>query len=404
MLAPMSTTLVAGAHAGTLRQQSRVLWLDVLRALCAFQIVGFHWLRAAVKTSAAGVPSGCGLILQYRQLNFGVRGAMQCAAPHATDAGPLVLANRSLNLLFGAGWEAVFVFVLLSGTALSLSLSVRSRPISWPRWVGRRLKRILLPFYLVAGMLATCMLIGMAATSTSNSPLLHTLHAKILENVGPDVSGVVWSQLLLFDPHQRLGTAVFLAPAWWFVPAILLAYALFPLYMRLLRRLGQPLFLALGALISIASYTVLLRHHVQEFSWWFVVCNECFNFFLGILVGMLLRSEDGRKRAEHALGSPTLFAVSLLLLISGNVMNLYYVTYAFSSLVFTPSLCFSGAAVAYAIRNWRPVRALLQIDPFHLYLLHQPLAFPLILISEALFGRLRAAHGSPRSTLPFALL
>ena len=160
--------------------RERLIWLDVLRGLCAFEIVGFHWLRAATKVNLYAPQSGSrlheNLILTYRGVDGGISGAFQ----FFTAAGDGSFLHRvlvdTLGVLFGFGWEAVFVFVLLSGASLVLSTSERQMP-SWPKWIYRRAKRILLPYYIIASVVTVSMLGGLALSSLIHNQVSHLFSA-----------------------------------------------------------------------------------------------------------------------------------------------------------------------------------------------------------------------------------
>ncbi len=47
---------------------------------------------------------------------------------------------------FGFGWEAVNVFVLLSGLSLAISLGHSDRPSSWPSWIAEDESGFSFPF------------------------------------------------------------------------------------------------------------------------------------------------------------------------------------------------------------------------------------------------------------------
>jgi hypothetical protein len=382
----------AGAPESATRH--RVLWLDLLRLICAIEIVGFHWLRAATKTGAFASQLPENFILSYRQLDIGVLEAFHRLQMDSSTMWWHRSTYNAVGLLFGFGWEAVYVFVLLSGFSLALSLGQKGRPSSWLSWVGRRLKRVLFPFYLISIVVATLMFSAVAFSGSRSSAAFQEIHRKLTSNIGSDLVGLAWSQLVLIDPHAPFWQPFFLAPAWWFVPAILLAYALFPTYMWLLQRLGTSKFLILGAVISIVSYSASLRGWLPEFSWNFVVLNECFNFFLGIVLGRYMTTPQGRTSIEKWVRSPGLLSAALAVFIVGNICNLYRITYPVSSLLFTASLALCGAFVARIFTD-RHGSSFPQVDPYYLYLIHQPFAFPLIVVSQRLFGSIAVLVGLP---------
>ena len=159
----------------------RILWLDLLRLICAVEIVGFHWLRAAAKTGAFGGPQN--FILSYRMLNIGV--VEHFIASTWTSSSSLHRwTYDAIGLAFGFGWEAVNVFVLLSGLSLAISLGHSDRPSSWPSWIARRLKRILVPFYLVSIAAGALMFGALAFTGSRGSAALQQIHRKLMSNIG----------------------------------------------------------------------------------------------------------------------------------------------------------------------------------------------------------------------------
>ena len=150
-------------------------------------------------------------------------------------------------------------------------------------------------------------------------------------------------------------------------------------------RLGVARFLCLGAAISIVSYSLFLHWKTQEFNWWLVPTGECFNFFLGMTAGRYLSRSTGRRRMEAALRSPLFVSAAFVALLAGNICNQYRVTYPISSLAFTAPLAFCGAAMALWISKYRASSFLRRIDFYHLYLIHQPLAFPLLVLMIPIF-------------------
>lgn len=359
----------------------RIAWLDMLRALCAVEIVGFHWLRALVKTRALG-SGGDTFVTAYRQYHWGLsgfKGVLLSTAPSVH----LKLLENAVGICFEFGWEAVHLFVLLSGFSLALTVATRRETFpNWKDWMTKRAERILIPFYAISIPLVLLMEVLAHAVHVGATA---QLTQKLLQNGGGDTTGVIISQLLLVDPRKRLWIPVFLSPAWWFVPAILVGYLLFPLYYGLLKRLGAFRLLSIALAISVGSYCLIAKEHLLEWGWYFVGFNEAFNFCIGIVLGRMYSRPQGKADIESAFRAPGVLAIGIALAVLGNICNLYPASYPISSSIFTVGLLICGAYTSIKLASFRLAESFSHIDAYILYLLHQPFAFPLAVI----FAKLR---------------
>ena len=119
-------------------------------------------------------------------------------------------------------------------------------------------------------------------------------------------------------------------------------------------------------------------------------------FLSRLVVGRYMATARGSRAVETWIRSPLLkLPLALAAFIAGNACNLYYNTYPISSLLFTAALAFCGASVANFITRRSLRRSAPRVDPFNLYLLHEPFAFPLIVGSQILFGSFAVAVGLP---------
>ncbi len=354
----------------------RILWLDILRILCAVEIVGFHWLRAVVKAGALAQNMPFNFVLNYRQLSWGVRGLRLLFLSHNPSVFLRIIDNIT-GILFEFGWEAVHIFVLLSGFSLAMTLGRASLQISWRPWLFRRLERVLIPFYLVSLPLVLLML---GLLQASRHGLAKAFATKLMQNGGGDFPGILWAQLFLFDPRHHMLVPTFLAPAWWFVPAILVAYLVFPLIWFSLNKCGAPLTLALALCVSVLTYTAVEHQLLFEFGWYFAAFNEAFNFSLGIVLGKLYATQEGAAWIERQLRSRWVLAAAAGLAIIGNLCNLYLFTYPISSSLFTIGLTICGIWVARWLSKSSFWVWLSSVDSYVLYLVHQPFAFPIVML------------------------
>jgi peptidoglycan/LPS O-acetylase OafA/YrhL len=372
-------------------RSERLHWLDLTRILCALMILGIHWLRACYKVGLFGRGDPDNIVMDYQSHSGGLQ-----LFNHVLIAGngtaPSTWLTNLIGLFGGFGWEAVSALILISGFSLALSQhgAVLARG-AWWSWYGKRAKRILVPFYIVAFFFLT--LYGLAAVVL---PHLHgrfasAIGTKMLSQFHTPPLGVIFSHIFLVDPYNRDWSADFLAPAWWFVPAILLAYAAYPFAQAAIRSRASGLFMIGTALLSIVSFAAADAGVLSNETWYYIVLQESFNFALGIFIaGVWL----GPKRPvlERALDDPRVFAVAAIVFVIGNLANWSSEFRPFASMLYGPSLVVILAFLARRFALTRPSRALSAIDPYDLYLVHQPFAFPIALVtgpvlhSYAVFG------------------
>lgn len=363
--------------------KERLLWLDLARVLSAAMILGFHWLRSGYKLGLVG-PRGFNLIMSY-QWNTQGFALFHDVFIAGFDPKLTIWLTNIVGLLGGFGWEAVNAFIVFSG--FSLALSQGNRSLSWREWLlwyRKRAARVLVPFYTVAIpclVLVVLALVGLQHVHTSTATLFQ---AKVDDQLNGPLLGVVASHILLFDPLAQQGTASFFVPAWWFVPAIALAYLTYPLVWRASRyRHGIPLLL-LSGIITIGSYIATDARVFLNEAWYFIVLNESFNFSLGVAAaGAWLGA--GRPAIERALESPRALIGALALFVLGNLCNWRTETRPIASMLFGPSLAFALAFLGNRLQAWNHANKLLTVDPYDLYLVHQPFAFPIALVASKIF-------------------
>jgi peptidoglycan/LPS O-acetylase OafA/YrhL len=310
-------------------------------------------------------------VITYRQMSPGIGGLSNAVLSNANAFHSRIIED-GLGVLFEFGWEAVHVFVLLSGFSLALSLTKRSTRPHWTSWIWTRAERVLIPFYTISLPLTLVMLMLSLYNGTG---VLGQFARKLALNGGESPERVILSQLLLEDPWHRLWVPTFLAPAWWFVPAILFGYLFFPAIWLALNRCGARLTLTLSLAVSILSYTLMLHWRIIEWGWYFVIPNEAFNFSLGAVLGRYFGSTQGTKKIEACLRSPRSLVYGVLLVVVGNLANLYSATYPVSSSIFTLGLSMCGGYLAVLLGQTWLGRIIGAIDSYVLYLSHQPFAF-----------------------------
>lgn len=358
----------------------RLIWLDIARVLCAVLILSVHWLHAAFNV---GMPIH--VIIHYQFQNGGWRQFLE-ALPIAGTAWRLdVVLTDALGLFGQFGWEAVSALIIISGFSLAVSQRTPRHGLRpWGAWYEKRARRILLPFYLIAlPLLAAC---GIALRVL---PLLHSHAAELLQTklesqFHTPLAGVILSHLVLFDPWGFHWSGDFFAPAWWFVPAILVAYAAYPFLLAASRAAhGIPLLLA-AAGVTMVSYAIASTYALANETWYYIILQECFNFCLGIVLANAWNA-GARERLEGALRDPRALPVAFALFVAGNVANDATWSRPVASMLYGPALLVLVCHVAMLLERRRAGKFLTRFDPYDLYLVHQPFAFPIAIAAKAVF-------------------
>ncbi len=375
----------------------RLAWLDAMRLLTMVEILGFHWLRTCQENGSFGLTWSPG----YEDVGRGLH-QIGYLLTDQTGLSAASFCNNLIGLVFGYGWEAVNVFVMLSGIGLALSYR---RGTALRPWYARRYRRILVPYYLACFplILAAEML---RQVGSGRPGMLGHLAAKLTVKNLPDPLGIELAKhLVLIDPRQFLGIIDFFSPAWWFLPPILFAYLLFPGLVWLFDRLGAAPVLAAAFVISLSAYELTHFGLLPEHGWYFVALHECFDFNLAIWVGLRLRSDGGRAHIARWLRSPTALAIGAAAFVAGNVLSWFSPTHFVASCVFAPGLAILlGWMSIHLTRLHWTAGAARRWDTYFIYLLHQWIAFPLVLATALLAGPLAHSVGFAAGMLAYLCL
>ncbi len=364
------------------KQGRRLVWLDLVRIYCALLIVGVHWLRACYRNGLLGPQDRVNLVGDY-QAHRGVVVMLHHLLVAGTSARLSTWLTNIVGLLAGFGWEAVSALILVSGFSLSVFANLDTvRGSSLLSWYEKRAKRILVPFYLVAIPFLALYLLLLEASAHVHGKFAGAIHEKLVDLFHTPVLGVVLSHSVLFDPFQREGLASFFAPAWWFVPAILLAYLLYPLLNMLTARVGSIPTLLIALSVTLCSYEFGRGILIDE-CWYFIVVQECFNFTLGVVAGNLWRSGRNAEISKVLFSSWSL-PLGFAMFVAGSVANWSGIFHPIASALFGPGLVIGFAYVAKRFEERRAMRAVLRVDAYDVYLVHQPFAFPIALAGKFL--------------------
>jgi hypothetical protein len=364
--------------------RERLVWLDIARVLCALMILGIHWLRACYNVRLFGAGGHPNLVVDYQGHSGGLL-LFHYVLIAGTSLSLSAWLSNLIGLLGGFGWEAVSALILISG--FSLALAQRGKRLSLPGWVDwykKRAKRILIPYYLVALPLLAIYGLAILVLQRQSGHMAQILDLKLLSQFPSPLLGTLLSHLLLFNPWGVQWAPTFSTPAWWFVPAILLAYLFYP-SIRAASRFGRGLPLLFGAAaVTIISYELSDARILINETWYYIVLQESFNFCLGVVIANAWMGE-GRRVLERIIADPRCFALGIAVFVLGNIFNWMPSLRPVASMLYGPSLVVIVAYLGKRIEATAAGRALLACDSYDLYLVHQPFAFPIALISKGIF-------------------
>jgi peptidoglycan/LPS O-acetylase OafA/YrhL len=370
---------------GTMNQQkiaqSHLNWLDMLRVLCALQIAGIHWLRACMHADLfanTSLPENFrNFIWSYQNNNMGFRMLQNFPNYLMLDNQNDLAANLTNNIgyLFGFGWEALNVFILISGFSLTLKLTdwPKSPMNFWLPWYKKRFQRILFPFYTIVIIVISSFLVFYPVINLLHIPFFESIQSQLQVRLNQDWLHLLLSNFLLIDPWKPNWGATFFIPSWWFVPSILTVYLAFPLYFWLLNRFGSPFLLFFSFIITVTSYWQGGHNILPDNPVFFIVTRELFNFSLGMALARFYQNR--RPEIEKTLFSPPCWVIGIFLFILGNFMNWFPLLYPFSSIFFTLGLTIVGANLSSWLLKVDYVKKLRNVDSYIFYLIHQPFSY-----------------------------
>lgn len=348
-------------------------------------VVGIHWLREAYRVGLFGAGRPTSIVMDTQEHTGGAAQLAHYVLVAGTGSSPAIWLTNVIGLFGAFGWEAVSAMIVISGFSLSLAQreSVLA-PAAWLSWYGKRARRILVPYYLIAlpflaiGVLLVFVLPHLHGAVAAN------LDAKLLSQFHTPPLGVLLSHLILVDPWGFTWGGDFIAPAWWFVPAILLAYAVYPL-VRVAARIGNGIPLLVGtACISIIAFELKELRILENETWYYIVLQESFDFSLGVVLARAWMG-SGRALLERLMVDPRFALAAFAVFVLGNIMNWMPQIRPAACLLYGPSCLALLVFVAKLLERKRIAGVLTSFDAYDLYLVHQPFAFPIALVAKALF-------------------
>jgi peptidoglycan/LPS O-acetylase OafA/YrhL len=285
------------------RVDGRMVAIDVLRGVAILWVVLFHlWGDLEF---FPGVPRE-----YYEQFTWQIR--------HGN--GPWAIFTSATDLLFRDGFQGVPLFMMISGTSLTIAAYRAGDGLRWPRFFFARFRKLLAPYWAgVALTYAVILAIAWRQASVSDGSLSNhfghgitiSLHTTLLID-----SGVVWASITLVP--RLFEDQWFFAPqlALWFVGLLAQYYLLFPLLFLVMRKIGVAPFLVLSFGVTvIANWWIVHEYGALELRFFLVTGwapFRLFEFTAGMAIGWLLTAPEARKWLAR-VRSPHILAAALAL-------------------------------------------------------------------------------------------
>jgi len=213
--------------------------LDYIRAFAILHIVLYHYFLEYFQGSFLIVPDGIGANLPRLEV--------------FKDGGIIGLIKNIFSFIFVYGFTSVNLFLVLSGFVLTYSLlnhQKSGQKISWPPYLWKRLKRILIPFYI-------SVFLGVGFLYLRNFLFPQFAAAPIFDFV--DVIKLFIPPFVFFDIQflQKFNGD------YWFIPLILQLYLVFPFLYMALKKIGVKKFLIAAFLIA-AAYRYVAAFYLDS--------------------------------------------------------------------------------------------------------------------------------------------
>lgn len=232
---------------------SHIEALDFIRALALIHIILYHYYVEWFRGSFLVTPGQIGQNIQLFQ-----------------DGGVLGFIKTAFSFLFFYGFTSVNFFLLLSGFVLALSfLSRKQEKFQWFPFIGKRVKRLLIPFYI-----SIVLGIGILYLRNLLFPAL----------AAPPIYGWIDAVKLIFFPLFLFDYSLLqlFNGDYWYISLILQLSLLFPFLWWLLKKIGPKYFLGLTFGVTVLYRLLAVYGASFGFAW-----------FDSVPMGIVFPSEHG---------------------------------------------------------------------------------------------------------------
>jgi peptidoglycan/LPS O-acetylase OafA/YrhL len=271
------------------------------------------------------------------------------------------------NILLAAGYQGVHVFIVLSGFLLTLSSFKKEYKIL--NFYKKRLKRILIPYWLV--FLASLLLIVLSL----NTPFIKTFN-----NPVPYLK-ILKAAAFPFYFDYSSSILSYINRAWWFLPLILELYLIFPFLFKLLKKLKPQAFLAITLIITlIYRYLAVFKLQgspigvvypsLNGSTPFIIFTSRLFEFSLGMF---LAKKYLDNKNLIKNLTSLKMFGLGLLFQTLGTTATFYKSLWTVSDPLIGTGIFLVVLSLGSLFKKIKPVKNLLNFIgsiSYPLYLIH----------------------------------
>lgn len=296
--------------------RQRLVAIDILRGFAIMWVIVFHlWGDLEF---FPGIPHS-----YYDQLTYQVR----------EGRGAWAIFTSVTDLFFRDGFQGVPLFMMLSGTSLTIAAYQSCGAINWPRFFIKRFRKLMLPYWagvaLTYGVIAAIAWRQMAGGTSFSAQFADGVTISQHSTIHID-GQVVFASVALIP--RLLDAKYFFAPqlALWFVGLIAQYYLLFPLLFFAMRRIGVAPFLVLTFALTVgANWWVVDQYGAPEFKFAMVTGwapFRLFEFTAGMAIGWLLAApEEERGRwlaiARHPAVLLAVFAAGFAAHTQGDLLT-----------------------------------------------------------------------------------
>jgi peptidoglycan/LPS O-acetylase OafA/YrhL len=310
-------------------RSQRLAWLEGIRIFAVAALLVYH---AQLRYSGyAYTPQPTGLHQNLAQLT--------AITSNLPDMG---LLTKILGLPAWFGFQAIDVFVLVSG--FSLVLSLKGEPLHLKDFLKRRLGRVFWSFWAVA-WLAYPVLWAIAIATKTYLPKPWYIFATLSYPLAYTYNG-----------HLLMSTS---AP-WWLVSLIVSFILLFPVLWHLLHRWGASNLLLVSISITLAYRALsifVLGGHPNYVLWDSPMGWHPFALFLAKLstfvLGMVLGQTFLQGRGPVYWSTPQALLVGVPIYLVGFIGQFYYIGWIFSDLLLPIGLGLCCMTLTRWLARWR---------------------------------------------------